>query len=449
MSNVSLPAAIGLTLLACAGCGSESHENAASTTGPLTQAFASSAHGVPRDLLVAIAQVEGGLTLPAKREVEVANEVPAAGPLQIRHGKFDSLGRAAALLQTTELALRQDSDLALDGAARVLAELGAQTGATNADLPSWKSAIEEMSGYSDETHRTEYAHRVFATLARGGSFVARDGETITLAPHEIPLSLSLDLSSTLRLQAGTPDYGPAEWIPTSCTNKCTIGRGGVKVDRVVIHDTEGSWDASVATLQNDPGKSVQYIVGTDGRVGQFVSEADTAWHAGNFFYNQHSVGIEHVGTAVTPYPEKLYAASALLVAHLTTKYDIPKDRAHIVGHEGVPDGDHIAHSSAPCMLSPTECHASINWGGASNHHDPGDWEWATYMVRFEGTAKCNDVTAIWNCNNDHNQAFRCAGGKVEVETCDGPGACETMASGVDDVCHMLTKVSDAGMPGEV
>jgi N-acetyl-anhydromuramyl-L-alanine amidase AmpD len=449
MPRASLPALLGLVLFAGAGCGSESHDATASTAGPLTRAFAASARDVPRDLLVAIAHVEGGLTLPATRDVELANEVPAAGPLQLRHGKFDSLARAATLLGTSELALRQDADLALEGSARVLAELGARTGATAADLPSWKSAIEEMSGYADDTHRSEYAHRVFATLARGGTFTGRDGETITLAPRDIPLSLSLDLSTTLRLQSGMSEYGPAEWIPTSCAGKCTLGRSGVSVDRVVIHDTEGSWDASVATLQNDPGKSVQYIVGIDGRVGQFISEADTAWHAGNSFYNGHSVGIEHVGTAVTPYQEKLYAASALLVAHLTAKYSIPKDRSHIVGHEGVPNGNLIPASDPPCMLSPKACEASNDYGGASNHRDPGDWEWATYMARFGGTAKCDDVSALWSCNNDRNQAFRCAKGAVEVVACDAPGACEKKPLGQDDICHALAKPPSAGDAGVV
>ncbi len=447
MPRASLPALVGLLLFAGAGCSSESQVATPSTPGPLTRAFAASARDVPRDLLVAIAHVEGGLTLPATRDVEVANEVPAAGPLQLRHGKFDSLARAAALLGTSELALRQDSDLALEGSARVLAELGAKTGATTADLSSWKSAIEEMSGYADDIHRSEYAHRIFATLARGGTFVGRDGETITLAPQDIPLALSLDLSTTLRLQSGMSEYGPAEWIPTSCAGKCTLGRAGGPVDRVVIHDTEGSWDASVATLQNDPGKSVQYIVGIDGRVGQFISEADTAWHAGNQFYNQRSVGIEHVGTAATPYPEKLYAASALLVARLTAKYSILKDRSHIVGHEGVPNGSLIPQSDPPCMLSPKACEASNNYGGASNHRDPGDWEWATYMARFGGVAKCDDVTALWSCNNDRNQAFRCAKGAVEVVACDAPGACEKKASGQDDLCHALAKPPTAGDAG--
>ena len=72
---------------------------------------------VPRDLLAAIAVVEGGLRLPAHRTVDPDADAPVAGPLELRHGKFDSLARGATLVGTTELALRQDTDLALTAAA--------------------------------------------------------------------------------------------------------------------------------------------------------------------------------------------------------------------------------------------------------------------------------------------------------------------------------------------
>lgn len=409
--------------------------------GALALSFghASAVAGVPRDLLVAIARVEDGLELPAQRVVlEVDSAVPAAGPLMLRRGKLDTLARAATLSGKTELELRQNSDLALEAGARVLAELGDKTGARGDDLASWKTAIEEMSGYADDAHREEYAHRVFATLARGGNLDGRDGEKLSLAAHDLPPTLTLDVSSTLHTLT-TAQYAGAEWIPTSCNNKCTIGRAGNSVEYVVIHDTEGGWDASVSTLQNDPGKSVQYIVGTDGKVAQFVTEETTAWHAGNFFYNQRSVGIEHVGYASKPYTEAEYAASAKLVSYLTKKYGVATDRSHIIGHQQIPNGTKVAESDGPCLTSPTACAANIDFGGADHHTDPGDWEWATYMPRIGGAAKCNDVTNLWNCSYDAKSAFRCAAGKVTVETCDGTGACETKPSGQDDVCNMSTK----------
>jgi uncharacterized protein (TIGR03382 family) len=394
--------------------------------------------------MVAIAVVEEGLALPKTRDVDPDNEVPAAGPLMLRRGRFDSLARGAALTGASELELRRDSDLALEAGARVLAELKVRFGATG-DLATWEAALEELGGFADDAHRADYAHQVYAVLARGGTFEGRDGEKLTVAPHDLPPSLVFTIDPGIHT-LGNPEYAGAEWFPTSCTNKCDTDRGGQKVQYVVIHDTEGGWTGSVATLQNDPGKSVQYIVGTDGRVGQFVPESYTAWHAGNYYYNQRSVGIEHVGYSTKPYAEAEYAASAKLVDYLTKKYAVPKDRAHIIGHEAVPNGNKIASSSPPCMDSPKSCQGNTSYGGSNHHTDPGVWEWATYMPRFGGQAKCNDVTSIWNCSNDKNQAFRCAGGKVELDQCTAPEKCESQPNGVDDICHKLPSAPDAGTP---
>ena len=426
-----------------AACSSSSPVPSPTGDGPtaLSRSFlhAATHASVPRDLLVAIANVEQGLDLPAQRlDLEADSAVPAAGPLMLRRGKLDTLARGAALSGTSELALRQDADLALEAGALVLAELGDRTGARADDLASWKTALEELSGYADAAHREEYAHRVFAALARGGRFPARDGETIDLPAHDLPPTLTLDLSSQLHTLA-TAQYPGAQFFPTSCVDKCTLGRAGNAVKYIVIHDTEGGWDASVATLQNDPGKSVQYIVGTDGKVAQFVTEDTTAWHAGNYYFNQHSVGIEHVGYSSKPYTEAEYAASAKLVDYLAKKYSVATNRAHIIGHEQIPNGTKISESAAPCGNAPTSCEASLSYGGAGHHTDPGVWEWATYMPRFGAAAKCNDVTDLWNCSYDKKKAFRCAAGKVAVDTCDGAGACEIKPNGQDDVCHTATK----------
>ena len=438
-------------IAACSGAGAGDGDGDAQigSAGAVASALSSSAaHArVPRDLLLAIAKVEDGLTIPAERlHLDIDNEVPAAGPLQLRHGKLDTLRRGAELTGVTELELRTHADLALEAGALVLAELGAKTHARADDLSSWSEALQEMSGFADDARREQYAHQVFATLARGGRFEARDGEIVVLAQHPLPTALTIDVPQKLHVLADAAQFPGAEWIPTSCTGKCTSGRGGKKVELVVIHDTEGNWNASVATLQNDPGKSAHYIIDVDGRLAQFVTEETTAWHGGNFDYNQRSIGIEHVGYATKPFAEAEYAASAKLVDHLAKKYGVPRDRTHIIGHDQIPNGERIASTSPPCAGSPKECRADLNCGGAGNHSDPGIWEWPTFMVRFGGSAKCNDVTATWNCSNDKSKAFRCAGGKVEVETCNGTGGCEVKGSGVDDVCHVGPKPDPQAPP---
>jgi hypothetical protein len=434
-------------LMGLASCsGGATHD--APRAGPLGLAFEVSARssGVPRDLMVAVAQVEGGLLMPLHRIVDPEADVPAAGPIELRHGRFNSLARGAALMGLSELALRQDADLALSAGARVLAEVGGRTGADAADLATWQGALEEMSGYADEPHRIKYAHRVFALLARGGAFDAREGETVTLPAHgELPPTLTLDVATDVHPLAG-PEYPGAQWFPTDCTNKCDPTRNGFSVTMIAIHDTEGGWEASVATLQNDPGKSVHYIVNTDGTVGQFIPESYTGWHVGNYWYNEHMVGIEHVGYYTQPYPDALYAASAELVAYLTSKYGVPLNRTHIIGHDQVPNGTVMAEDSPPCEDTPAACETGTGYGGANNHRDPGDWQWAIYMPRFGGTAKCNDMWPIWNCSSDHTEAFRCVNNNIEIEQCNGPGGCVSQPAGADDVCNQAPGGTDAGVP---
>ena len=125
-----------------------------------------------------------------------------------------------------------------------------------------------------------------------------------------------------------------------------------------------------------------------------MPETDTTWHAGNYYYNERSVGIEHVGMATDPagYSDGLYEKSAALVKNIRTRWKVPLDRDHIFGHYQVPDGDKIAESSPRCSDTLDACETSANYGGAINHRDPGYyWQWCQYMERLGGSCKCNDA----------------------------------------------------------
>jgi N-acetyl-anhydromuramyl-L-alanine amidase AmpD len=247
------------------------------------------------------------------------------------------------------------------------------------------------------------------------------------------------VARTTTANVTNPVYPGAFWFTTSCTNKCDVGRplGNAAVNKIVIHDTEGGWDGSVATLQNDSGKSVHYIVDADGsRVGQFRPETDTTWHAGNYYYNETSIGIEHVGVASDPagYSDGLYETSEKLVKDIRTRWSVPLDRAHIVGHYQIPDGSKISQSSPACADTLDACETSPNYGGASNHRDPGyHWQWCQYMEHLGGECTCNDAYELWNCTTDQKEAVRCVNGTVEIDQCTG--GCDVMPIGTADVCH--------------
>lgn len=404
--------------------------------GPVAEAVVQAAdrHAVPADLMLSIAAIEGGLRLPSVREAHLDDLVVVAGALELRRGKLDTLALGAALSGFSEETLVGDHAAGTEAGAMVLADLASKEGIRRDDLAAWAPVVEAMSGHRTPEKRAEYRARVFQLLRFGGTAKARDRETVTIPAHpEVPMSLTIAPPSP-EILGGSPDYEGAEWIDTPCADKCNTSRNA-EVTMIAIHDTEGGWDASVATLQNDPGKSVHYIVDADGgRVAQFIPESYNGWHVGNSYYNNRMVGIEHVGFAnQDDYATEMYEVSAQLVKDIAARHDIPLDRSHVVAHQEVPDGDNIAQSSPPCDQSPGDCIASGNYGGFGHHHDPGVyWEWCQFMELVGGECKCNDTYELWNCVHDLSMMNRCHEGQVEIVHC--ADTCVVEPIGTDDHC---------------
>ncbi|HET6612478.1 MAG TPA: N-acetylmuramoyl-L-alanine amidase [Kofleriaceae bacterium] len=448
---------VELSLVLClAGCtgvspgtGTSATSQALAASGPVGASIAEAATeaGVPAELLMAIAIEEQGVHLPSMR-LSPDGQINIAGRLELRHGRLDTLAMGARLLGVTEAELQADTDLGTRAGALVVAELGARYGA-GSDLESWRPALEALAGM-DDLNAHNYASRVLAILRDGGSFPAWAGETVQLAPHaEIARAETVQVARASA--AAVPDYPSAIWVPTTCADKCTTGRplGNGSVDKIVIHDTEGGWDASLSTLQNKTGVSVHYLVDADGsRVAQFRHETDTTWHAGNYFYNETSIGIEHVGFVADPgFQSGLYATSKDLVESIRSRWDVPLDRTHIVGHYQIPDPNDLGQQAAPCTDTLDACETSPNYGGAARHTDPGyHWQWCQYMESLGGTCTCNDAWSLWNCTTDGVEAWRCTDGEVQKQDCvDG---CDVMPIGTDDFCHVAIESPepDAG-PG--
>lgn len=158
------------------------------------------------------------------------------------------------------------------------------------------------------------------------------------------------------------------YLPANSNNYTAANRPySHLIDKIIIHVTQGSWSSALNWFQNPrAGASAHYTVrSSDGYRGQSVAEKDICWHAGNWSYNQTSIGIEHEGFVSDPkwFTEAMYDSSAQLSAYLVNKYGIPLDRAHILGHNEVPD---------PYSLG--------QYGGVTNHTDPGYyWDWYKYI----------------------------------------------------------------------
>lgn len=171
-------------------------------------------------------------------------------------------------------------------------------------------------------------------------------------------------ASRVGAQPRSFDYPLGTWEPATAANYTVAGRPGAQVpDLVVIHVTQASYRSTLAVFQHPLKKvSAHYVVRSgDGHVAQCVREHDVAWHAGDWDHNVRSIGIEHEGWVDRPgyFTDVLYESSARLTATICTRYGIPKDRAHIIGHYEVPGTDHT---------------------------DPGpNWDWTRY-IRLVNTA---------------------------------------------------------------
>jgi N-acetyl-anhydromuramyl-L-alanine amidase AmpD len=145
--------------------------------------------------------------------------------------------------------------------------------------------------------------------------------------------------------------------------------GGLFVDSIMIHDTETSYAGTVFAFTNPMATgSVQYAVSgqnnsSNPAVTQFVRDKDWTNSVANYWYNEHSIGVEHVGFAAAPagyYTPELYQRSADVVGWEAWRWQIPVDRAHILGHDNIPlDREPFVHTQ---------------------HWDPGPaWDWPYYM----------------------------------------------------------------------
>ncbi len=122
---------------------------------------------------------------------------------------------------------------------------------------------------------------------------------------------------------------------------------------IVVHIMEGSLEGTDSWFSSTISKvSAHYGIGKNGDVHQYVDEANTAWHAGrvnapswslikpasNVMYinpNLYTLGIEHEGKEDTDWTDEMYQSSSSMIKQLSSKWNIPLDRNHIIGHHEI------------------------------------------------------------------------------------------------------------------
>lgn len=140
----------------------------------------------------------------------------------------------------------------------------------------------------------------------------------------------------------------AQWIGCASENFRKGRPLGFKPEAVVVHIIVGSLTSADQHF-NDPSSAVSahYGVGKNGKIHQYVQEADTAFHAGivvrptwalikpNVNPNFYTIGIEHEGQPMDAWSETQMCASAALIGEVTTRWRIPLDRDHVIMHRQI------------------------------------------------------------------------------------------------------------------
>ena len=437
------PTASGDGAVACA---------AVLAAGSLDEAFsaAADATGVPEDLLKAVSYMESRWDqhagqVSADGGYGVFNLAGGSGPGHA-HGDglplsaindkagparegTPELTRAARLTGLDQATLRSDAQANVCGGAALLASYQTQTqdarggagdatpATTSDDLTAWEDAVSRMSDVEG------FATQVYTTLRAGaGATTPADGAVILTGNPDVVVPRAATTSDP---ETDCPDELGCEWLPAPYAKDSPdlpdgtgdygnhdqadrTGPGGPSLDYILIHDTETAYQPTVNLVQDPTYLAWNYTLrSSDGHVANHLDPADVGWHAGNWFMNMHSIGLEHEGWAGTGawYTEAMYQSSAALVRYLAAEHDIPLDRAHVIGHDQVP---------------------GILPGFTKNvHWDPGPyWDWDHYFELL-GAPIGGDLEATTNV---------AAGDVVEVRTgyADNPNTvtgCEQASPG--------------------
>lgn len=323
----------------------------------------------------------------ARRTLHPDTTVPEDSDLPAR---LKTLTEAAGLTGIPAGRLRADAAANIEGGAALLAAAQKRLGEPlSADPAAWYGAVARFSGADDSATAAAYANDVYDVIRSGERRTTDSGQRVVLdaRPRLAPDTAQLARTGLRHVSAaGTecPASVSCEWIPAPYQQFGNNDYGNhdlgdrpasQRIRYIVIHDTEGRWDGVINLVQDPTYVSWNYTLrSTDGHIAQHVKAKDVAWHAGNWYVNAESVGLEHEGFLASPdawYTEAMYRSSARLVKYLSEKYGIPLDRQHILGHDTVPGP---TTGTIPGM-----------------HTDPGPyWDWRHYFELlgrpFEPTA---------------------------------------------------------------
>lgn len=286
---------------------------------------------------------------------------------------------------SSDARVRSDPRVNVRAAAAWLRARADVEGIDRRDVDAWKEIVADYAQLEHPEARLEFFRELRVLMS---------GETRSLG--------------VLR-QAASPDYDQGTWRASPNFNS----RNGRTPQFVIIHTCEGGYSGCWSWQTNPSAEvSAHYTVKEDGsEVTQLVRETDRAWHVAAQYQcannngqrcdlngvstNTISVGIEHGGYASqASFPGGQIDASARLVCSITRRWNIPRDRNHILSH---------------AQLQP------------NNRTDPGaNWPWNAFIQKVKDA--CGDAPP--SCDRTTGDFTFSCDGVQPAQTCvlmDEPG----------------------------
>ena len=308
--------------------------------------------------------------------------------------------RIATLLDVSPDDLIDDPDLQIHGAAALLAHY-AGSWSYDGELPDvdaledWSTAVSVFWGREAPALQNLYVGYIYEMIDGGFG-----NDRMLQVP--VPVHYSI-----IPPPLASGEYaGTYTFISAHSSNYTASSRSGGDINYVIIHTIQGSYSSAISWFQNSSADvSAHYCIrSSDGQITQMLSESDIGWHAGNWTYNEESIGIEHEGFVEEPekyYTTSMYTESALLTADIVSRTSVSADRSHIIGHNEVP---------------------------GATHTDPGSgWDWDYYMGLVGGSGESGGarLLGVVADGDIYDEDARLVGATVTVDgestTSDGDG----------------------------
>ncbi len=222
-----------------------------------------------------------------------------------------------------------------------------------------------LKKYAPKGAEDIFAYDVLNILRRGLEY-----PVLSIKPNRnIELNFKPEEHENIRLNACPPgpEYPMVEvWDQADPSNFTTSNRpSSYPITKMIMHTTEGSYYGAISWFKNPSSNvSAHYVLrSSDGEATQMVCHKDIAWHAGNWYYNTRSIGIEHEGYISQNgwYTDTVMRKSAYISRTSISTFGFSLNHDTINGIMG--------HSEVP----------------GATHTDPGQyWDWLYYMALVEG-----------------------------------------------------------------